>query len=75
MYLTYKQNSCFPGPLPEAPDGDDNNVSIHAILHCLGVIPNTNDFIVPSESQGVSENSVLDPERNSKSNDDATIIV
>jgi hypothetical protein len=44
MYLACKQNSCFPGPLPEASDTDGENVSIHAILQCLGLIENPHDL-------------------------------
>lgn len=45
MYLACKQNSCFPGPLP---DRDDENVSIHDILRCLGLIANPHDLQLDS---------------------------
>jgi hypothetical protein len=63
LYLACKQNSCFPGPLPKATDTDDENVSIHTILQCLGLIENMPDLKDPGE---ISEdkgrfNLVLDP--------------
>jgi hypothetical protein len=73
LYLACKQNSCFPGPLPEPPGGGDNNISIHTTLQCLGVIPNTNDFMLSSESQRVSEDQVFVPGWSPRSNEDATI--
>ena len=58
LYLACKRNSCFPGPLPEVPnaDGDDNNVSIHAILQCLGLIPSPGPVMFSPGSHETLEN-------------------
>ena len=71
LYLACKRNSCFPGQLPEvAGDDDDNNVSIHAIIQGLGLIPIPNELNFPGGHQmaledeghglGLNENSDRD---------------
>jgi hypothetical protein len=73
LYLACTQNSCFPGPLPEVLDGDEKNVSIHAILQCLGVIPNPNENQSPQGSHRKWEDQVFGLGSSPKSNEDVTI--